>query len=183
MALTPARLQTFLCMSFSSDTIDTIAGQLLYTTPYIYFNNAQTAASKHTTLQKVFNKEWVTTPGTNVASFDVGGLRFSSLAKNAAWDNDLYEYLVAPTLGSNLLVETWKRGDAIGPYCKPKAQYDVTDVENLKVQSSNGPLTWDEGQDHAKVCLALSIVTHRMRREAVVATRTDGKIHWRDSGA
>jgi hypothetical protein len=82
-------------MSLSDDGVETVAGQLLYTTPYIYVNNIPDATTaKHPNLKKVFSGEWVTEAGTNVASFDVGGTTFSSLAKNGAWGQDLYVALV-----------------------------------------------------------------------------------------
>lgn len=64
--------------------------------------------------------EQVRDPGTSAANIQVGTLTFTSLAKNGAWNDDLYEGLVAPHFGSDLLVESWLRGSKEGSYCKPK---------------------------------------------------------------
>jgi hypothetical protein len=73
-----------------SSDINQVAGQLLYTHPYVYFNTAQDAASKYPNLQSVFAKNFVMEGGTHNAAFSsVGGVQFQSLAKNAAWDQDL----------------------------------------------------------------------------------------------
>eukprot|EP00039_Didymoeca_costata_P030550 m.30147 g.30147 ORF g.30147 m.30147 type:complete len:351 (-) comp8177_c0_seq1:52-1104(-) len=147
--------QTFLCMTINTADVDTIAGQFLYTTPYVYVNNVpDNIAARYPTLGKVFNKEWVKPTGTNVASFTIGHTKFTSLAKNGAWDQDIYEGLVAPYLDSPLLVESWIRGDALGKYCKPKYKYDVSDILNCTVKGPSGQQSWNEGEDHAKWCIA-----------------------------
>lgn len=91
-----------------------------------------------------------------MAKLSVGGATFTSLAKNAEWNDDLYEGLIAPTLGTDLLVESWLRGSKEGSYCKPNYPYNVVDVETLAVDGgAAGNLTWKESQDHAKWALAL----------------------------
>lgn len=91
-----------------------------------------------------------------MAQLSVGGATFTSLAKNAQWDNDLYEGLVAPTFGSDLLVESWLRGSKEGSYCKPKYSYKVVDVSSMSLDGGKaGNITWTETQDHAKWALAL----------------------------
>ena len=70
-----------------------------------------------------------------------------SSTKNAAWNDDLYEGLVAPTLGSDLIVESWLRGSKEGSYCKPKYKYKVVDVQSMVVTGTDGTkINWTEGQ-------------------------------------
>eukprot|EP00039_Didymoeca_costata_P024816 m.11579 g.11579 ORF g.11579 m.11579 type:complete len:366 (+) comp4480_c0_seq1:117-1214(+) len=148
--------QTFLCMSLELSDVDTIAGQFLYTRPYVYVNKVPSpTASRYPNLLKVFNKEWILDAASHSASFVVGGVQsFTSYAKNAKWGEDLYETLIAPSLNADLLVESWIRGQALGNYCKPEFKYSVTDVINLEVRDRDGTAyQWKETQDHAKWCL------------------------------
>ena len=51
----------------------------------------------------------------------VGGQKFTTFAKNAAWDSDLFEDLVAPKLDNGLLAETWMNGvNPLPSYCTPE---------------------------------------------------------------
>eukprot|EP00040_Diaphanoeca_grandis_P013819 m.69802 g.69802 ORF g.69802 m.69802 type:complete len:344 (+) comp24144_c1_seq1:107-1138(+) len=147
--------QTFLCMSLSTSSVNSIAGQFLYTEPYLYDNTVPaTVSAKYPNLGLLFNKKFIHTAGTTTATFDVGGTSFTSLAKNKEWAQDLYEDLVAPTLGTDLIVESWIRGEALGPYCKTAYKHQVTDANSLAV----GAISWTETQDHAKWCVPLAEV-------------------------
>lgn len=150
--------QTFICLSLESDDIETLAQQLLYTTPYVYKNTlSATLTKKYPSLVKVFDGDWVRDAGTSTAKFSVGGHYFYSLAKNGAWNDDLYEGLVAPHFDSDFLVESWIRGSAEGPYCKKdKYDYEILDVQMMQVHTDSGDnITWSEGQDHAKWAVSL----------------------------
>lgn len=77
-------------------------------------------------------------------------------AKNKNWDDDLWESLVAPGIGSNLLVESWLRGLKEGSYCKPTYKYTVLDVKLMSACCGpHGNITWKETQDHAKWAVPL----------------------------
>jgi hypothetical protein len=174
-------------MSIGSDDVDTVAGQLLYTAPFVYFNNVDDdTASNYQNLKKVFNKEWVSDPGTNVAEISAGQTSFQSLAKNGAWGKDLYEFLVAPTLRSDLLVESWMRGEKVGSYCRPEYPYDVTDIGTCAVSSPDGAIEWKETQDHAKWCVALDtskqLCVCGINRMTSQRTRGGGCVCFTDAG-
>ena len=152
--------QTFLCISVGVDDIDAIAGQLLYTHPFVYLNEGMGTKeflASHPIMAKVFNGDWIHTAGTNKLALNVGGRTFTSLVKNAEWNDDLYEGLVAPAFGSDMLVESWLRGKKEGTYCKPSHEYEVVDVRTLTVRQAGGQgnISWSESQDHAKWGLAL----------------------------
>lgn len=52
-----------------------------------------------------------TTPWYNVLNiFTLKGVQFTSFAKSKEFNKDLYEDLVAPSLQTNLSVETWPNG-------------------------------------------------------------------------
>ncbi len=49
---------------------------------------------------------------TNVTAIKtVGGTVFTVFSKNGEWNQDLYSGLVAPTINSDLTIETWMNGD------------------------------------------------------------------------
>ena len=49
--------------------------------------------------------------GTSQNIFSVGGTNVTVFAKNSAWDSDLYEYLIQPTFGTDMYIETWMNGE------------------------------------------------------------------------
>merc|ERR1711916_223054 len=64
----------------------------------------------------------------------VGGQKFTTFAKNAAWDSDLFEDLVAPKLDNGLLAETWMNGvNPLPSYCTPEYKYDVINIRELSI--------------------------------------------------
>lgn len=145
--------QTFLCVAISASEIEDAATQLTYTKPYVYVNKVGSAKSYPTLAQVLDGSGWVTEPGTSVKKFG----KFTHVAKNGQWNKDLYEDLVAPTLNSDLVVESWLRGEAEGTYCKPRHQYDVADVENMAAKDVDGTnITWRETQDHAKWAVSVN---------------------------
>jgi len=144
--------QTFLCIKLTAAEIEDVAKQLLYNKPYVYKSTfSSSIGSTHPQLEKVLNGEWVKEAGSS--TLQIG--KFTTFAKNAAWNDDLYETAIAAHYKSDLYVETWIRGSAEGSYCKPKYKYEVMDVETMVAQSSDGNITWTEGQDHAKWAVML----------------------------
>ena len=66
------------------------------------------------------------------------------------WNDDMWENLVAKHYSSGFLVESWMRGQQLGPYCPPKYGQEVVDAETLYVTDDGTNITWTETQDHAK---------------------------------
>lgn len=147
--------QTFLCVTVDKTDLNKIAGQFLYTTPYVYHSEFDSSiGDDYPNLAKVLAKEWIDEGSTNTATFSAGSTHFTHYAKNGAWDSDIYGDLVAPALKTDLLVESWIRGSALGSYCRPDYKYDVTDVNNMVALDASGAnITWKETQDHAKWCI------------------------------
>lgn len=148
--------QGFLCISLKASEVDTVATQLRYIKPLVYDNTIPASLlADHPVLSQVVAKDWVTEPAAHVAQLTAGSTALTSLAKNAEWDNDLYESLVAKYFDTSLLVESWMRGEELGPYCTPTYPHDVTDVETLRMLSTTGAnITWKETQDHSKWCVS-----------------------------
>ena len=142
--------QTFLCITLSMSDISAVATQLLYNQPNVYYSSLSDADTKaHPKLRDVLDRKWVKGPASNAVSI---ARKFTSFAKNRKWGRDLYADLVAPSLKTDLLVESWLRGQAIGKLCRPKHRYQVTDVTELATKFGT---EWTETQDHAKWAIAL----------------------------
>lgn len=97
--------QSLLCVTMSVAEIDKTSFQLLINQVQIYISRMPAALqATHPNLAKIIN-------GVSVMSFSsVGGATFTSFAKNPEFGKELYKDLVAPTLNSELLVETWRLG-------------------------------------------------------------------------
>ena len=110
-------------------TINSVAGQFLVNKPYVYSSNINSAqSSAMPNMVSLIGGKFITSvseapialilclislkPGTantvNVVSS--GGLQLRTFAKNAAWDQNLYENLVEPGIKSGMLLETWQNG-------------------------------------------------------------------------
>ena len=140
--------QTFLCVALTASDFDKVGTQLSYTHPYVYVNKVGDIAKSYPKLAAVLDGHFNTHAGTSTVT--IAG-KFTHMAKNKNWNDDLYESLIAPTLKSDLVVETWIRGDGEGTFCKPTHTYDVVDVETLAALDTDGTnVTWRESQDHAK---------------------------------
>lgn len=148
--------QSFLCMSLSAASIDSVAKTLLTSRPYVYDANVPTSLEgsfpyfNHMAYNPTARKAQTVlghstaTPAT-LALTSVGGAYFTAYEKAAKWGQDLYEDMVAPALGSALLAETWMR-PAMSSYCAPAQAYSVMNVRGLSLAG----VSWTEGQDHSK---------------------------------
>jgi deoxyribonuclease-2 len=144
--------QTFLCVKMSASNIEDMATQLSFTHPYVYVNKIKDTSGYPILASILDGTGFNTQAGTSVKKFG----SVTHMAKNANWGDDLYENLVAKTLKSDLVVESWIRGSAEGTYCKPKYDYEVVDVNNMAALGTDGTnITWRETQDHAKWCLSV----------------------------
>jgi deoxyribonuclease II len=155
--------QTFLCMSLDEGELDAVGLQQVLMRPFVYhqtglFNDRRDAiAAVYPNLAKVLFHEWDTSPGTRIQKFNIGSSMqdFTSLAKNKEWGGDIWEGLVAPHYKSGFLVESWMRGQELGPYCPPDQEYVVVDARTLYVTENHTNFTWTETRDHAKWGVAL----------------------------
>jgi deoxyribonuclease-2 len=108
--------QSMLCMSFSFDQLELIGQQLLFTYPQVYdyfipdkFKNSKSYSKILSNLMRVINNEHVEQKPWYSAQklTTLGGEEMISFSKYTEFEDDLYSGLVAPTLKSDLLTETW----------------------------------------------------------------------------
>lgn len=111
--------QSFLCITLNGNNLDLVGKQLLYNEPFIYSSKIPSLSVQHNLidpfpyLRRAIQMEKIMTPPFwNREEFSTvnGEFSFTSFAKNRKFKMELYEDLVAPTLHTNLLVETWLNG-------------------------------------------------------------------------
>ena len=73
---------------------------------------------------------------------------FVHFAKGKKFGKDLYYDLVAKSLKSNLLAETWIRGKKIGPSC---GTYSVEDIIKIEIDNE---YKFNSSQDHSKFAIS-----------------------------
>lgn len=144
--------QSFLCLSLTSEDVEKIIVDLTITRPSIYFKNVPSSlSSKYKYLDGLLNGNYTKSP--IATSFDLstaGGVPFTLFSFNKYWDNFLYEDLVAPTLKTDLICETWTLGtdtNIVPTFCKNSTiKYSVYDAEHVSFDGN----TWNRNRDHSK---------------------------------
>ncbi|KHN88938.1 Cell-death-related nuclease 7 [Toxocara canis] len=110
--------QSFLCISMKTDSLSSLATQMLYIQPSIYLSQLPNEfASRYPDLQKVIGKKSLNKTAKvfySVAQLvSQSGVQFTSFAKHKKFEKDIYSELLAPKLRTSLLTETWLNGPDI----------------------------------------------------------------------
>ncbi|PAV81193.1 hypothetical protein WR25_14551 [Diploscapter pachys] len=127
--------QTMLCMTFKYSELNKIGTQLYFNRPNIYSSFLPTdMASANPDLAKAIAGQYATgQPSSSIIDLTTSaGTTFKSFAKSKDFNADLYDSIVAPTLKTDMLVESWRRGSAIPLACS-KA-YHANDALSIKVE-------------------------------------------------
>ncbi|VDM64644.1 unnamed protein product [Angiostrongylus costaricensis] len=133
--------QTMLCLSLPYSQLENIATQLYYNKPDIYSSQLPTAmAADYPVLAQVIaGKYKVGEPYHNIVELTtVGGQAFKSFAKTSEFNHDLYDGLVAPTLKTDLIAETWRRGLEVGS----TISFKYTEDHSKIARSTNPSKPW-----------------------------------------
>nr|XP_022912812.1 plancitoxin-1 [Onthophagus taurus] len=142
--------QSFLCISLNSKGLNEIGTQLLYNEPHIYAKNIPSDyLMTYPLLNDVINNVPIANPPwynlKNITSID--GTVFTSFAKTRNFGKELYEDWVAPTLLSNLWVESWLLGPGkINSTCT--RTFSVFNIKSINITSAN--VVFDSALDHSK---------------------------------
>lgn len=105
--------QSFLCISLSAAELDSIGELIRFNEPHVYLGQIPTVLqSVYPNLLRVAtsNSSWVTEPPFFKTN-RVGN--FSVFSKSHKFNKELYVDWVAPTLQSDLLVESWLHGPGV----------------------------------------------------------------------
>ena len=146
--------QSILCLSFNYNQLSKIGTQLYFNHPDIYHSQIPTSfVSDNQDLSNVIGGQFKKgVPYTSTVTLTTaGGQKFTSFAKSADFNQDLYDGLVAPSLQAPLNVETWRRGSPVTLDCS--ARYVVLDAQDMKVGST---AEFKYTHDHSKIAVSTS---------------------------
>lgn len=149
--------QSFLCVTIKESEMEKIGEQLLFNEPNIYYNRIpENLKDKFPTLEKVLKKDWIKLPPFNnvLNLVSLQGNTFKSFAKSSQFQQELYEDFVAPSLDTNLLVETWRNGAGnLDSNCSRSDKiYNIKEIE-----SEDFKLDFKTTQDHSKWAVSQSV--------------------------
>jgi len=142
--------QSFLCLSLSTSTFDTIGQQLKIDNPFVYDSSVPSALSSQVPNLAAFLNQGTTSPvRSNIVNIaTLAGREYDIFAKSSSWGYDLYEYLVANHYYSDMYTETWQNGIGnTGSYCRPNYSYDVANTKSLTFPDGT---SWPDSSDHSK---------------------------------
>ena len=85
------------------------------------------------------------------------GIQFESFAKANDYHKDLYSQLVAPSLKTNLLTETWQHGTTHNINSTCDGDYTVEDITDINIEFSSGEAySFYCMNDHSKFAVSKS---------------------------
>ncbi|MBN3290601.1 DNS2B protein, partial [Polypterus senegalus] len=154
--------QSFLCVTYPYKEFDSIGEQLILNHPECYESSVpETFETDLPTLFKLVSGGTIDTPPWNRQTdlTSLGGTTFSSFAKGGQFEDDLYAAWVAPTLGSNLLVQFWPNSVGVLPSNCSLPQH-VNNIKEISFESHHGnaQATSHSGfsthVDHSKWCVS-----------------------------
>lgn len=105
--------QSFLCLSLPKDQLEIVANQLIFNEPQIFASKiSDNLINVYPTMKQLIDNSRLSNgPYWNEATLKtLAGNEFKAFAKSGKFMKELYEDWVAPMLGTNLYVETWRRG-------------------------------------------------------------------------
>ncbi|XP_037808431.1 plancitoxin-1 [Lucilia sericata] len=149
--------QSFLCVTFNASEMEKIGEQLLFNEPNIYYERVPvTLSEKFPHLEQAIRKEWISMePFNNILDLkSLQGINFKSFAKTSKYNKELYEDFVAPTLDTNLLVETWRNGKGnFNSNCS--LNDNVYNIQAIEFNKHN--IQFNTTQDHSKWAVSQSV--------------------------
>lgn len=148
--------QSFLCISMTSSSINTIINQMLVNEPYIYEKSISTDHTmRYPNLTRLANGEKDKIESKIDYLVSKGGVKFLDFAKSRYCECDLFDSIISRYLKSDMRTLTWGR-----PYmpsvCKPSVAYDVLNIMEIEW---NQNLTYDSTKEHSKVGYTYNSIT------------------------
>ncbi|VDM48869.1 unnamed protein product [Toxocara canis] len=142
--------QSFLCISMKTDSLTSLATQMLYIQPSIYLSQLPNEfASRYPDLQKVIGKKSLNKTAKvfySVAQLvSQSGVQFTSFAKHKKFEKDIYSELLAPKLRTSLLTETWLNGPGDLP-SSCSSTYKVNNIVSVLIDGKQ----FKSSKDHSK---------------------------------
>lgn len=141
--------QHYLCITMTSEDINTVAGQYLIAQPQVF---ASGNGANLANVAALISSKW-SSESSKIQNFNAAGLNLTHFIKSPKWGKDLYEDLVQPELrvSAGFAWETWRRSPFMDAYCPPTYTYPSVNVEDCTV----GGLAFSYANDHSKYGVSL----------------------------
>lgn len=140
--------QSFLCITVDIENLNMIGKQLIYNEPQFFtLDVPEILVNMLPNFKNLLNGVKITSPPYwNLETITtLGGTEFKVFAKTGKFGKELYADWVAPTLETNLLVETWLNGPGkLNSDCLKK--YHVLNIADVKI----GAEEFTIHHDHSK---------------------------------
>lgn len=156
--------QSIICATFGIEQFKEILTQVSYVYPNVYDSFIPSFIKEETDEYKLLSKfiEGKRAHAKNDTSRisyikTAGGERMLSISKSSYYKYDFYYYLVAPSLNSDVYVETWKNGvsGVSSSRCLPETNKKVYNIECVNAASvGDATYTFDSTKDHSKWAVA-----------------------------
>ena len=150
--------QNLMCISTSAQNIDSLIKFYLYVNPrlaeYVFPDNIQEI---YKSLNNLFNTPQPNHLSTNDVCYSndlniSDKLSLTIFAKTSNWNYDIYSDCISPNFKSDILAETWIKGNESGPICD---EYKTLDIEKLIFNGIGIKLS--EKNDHSKWSILPSV--------------------------
>lgn len=143
--------QNLLCITMKPAEIDKASTQLM-------MNNVQVYSSRlPENLKAKFPNIVRLLEGNQILTLkSIKGVEFTSFAKSSAFQKDLYQDLVGPSLSTDLSVETWRMGTATNNLpSNCSTTYNVNTINYIEITESN--YKFASSRDHSKWAVASDV--------------------------
>ncbi|KAJ6217649.1 hypothetical protein RDWZM_008806 [Blomia tropicalis] len=148
--------QVAMCISLSIEELTKVVDKNFLTAqPYVYHLHIASKTNNFgKALQKLKDEEWIkTNKYVDINLTSLGGVNFRSFYKSPGDHIDLYAGIVATSVNSPLLVETWRRnpGGVLESECShPKTKVENVEEIKLSFKNSKEVGNFSYKDDHSK---------------------------------
>ena len=143
--------QSFMCITLTLSEFESISALLQTSYPYFYASNLPDSLNLPN-FSALISKTKVDATSDSYSFGD-----FAAFAKSRTWGKDLWEDLVAPSMGGGMYVETWRDGSGgrMPSFCAdspdPNSGYTVSyDVLFVNQVNMTDDASWSGTKDHSK---------------------------------
>lgn len=139
--------QHLACISMSFAELERIVVSYILVAPQIYEHRGSFKS-----LDALINGNYNGNPlCQHIKLISKGGTGVVGFAKNAAWNQDLYDACIAPTFMIGFYVESWLHGKVpVGPSCAP---YVVADIQSVQIDFD---VVYSSYSDHSKWAISMA---------------------------
>ncbi|XP_074600852.1 deoxyribonuclease-2-beta-like [Brevipalpus obovatus] len=153
--------QSLLCISFKTKSLEDITTNLLYIRPHIYaFSIDPTVQQTYPQLDSLINKKWIKKGISQRTLQTIGGQSFMTFGKSPTDFLDIYSEVLAPTLSTSMLAETWRKGAGTPLPSACNTTYSVQNIKELSIDEPGPSIegargTWSYTEDHSKWAIGI----------------------------